>query len=38
MTPQEKKEIDFALKTAKEIVLFWITLVIAFTIVVNIFL
>ena len=37
MTPQEKKEIDFVLKTAKEIVLFWIVLVIAFAIVVNVF-
>jgi hypothetical protein len=38
MTPQEKKEIDFVLKTAKEIVLFCITLGIMFTIVVNVFL
>jgi len=38
MTPQEKKEIDFVLKTAKEIVLFWIVLVIAFAIAVNVFL
>jgi hypothetical protein len=38
MTPQEKKELDFVLKTAKEIVLFMATVIIAFIIIVNVFL
>ena len=38
MTPQDKKEIEFVLKTAKEILLFMATVIIGFIIVVNIFL
>lgn len=38
MTPQDKKEIEFVLKTAKEILLFMATVIIGFIIVVNVFL
>jgi hypothetical protein len=38
MTPQEKKELDFVLKTAKEVVLFMATVIVIFIIVVNVFL
>jgi hypothetical protein len=38
MTPQDKKEIEFILKTAKEILLFMATVIIGFIIVVNVFL
>jgi hypothetical protein len=38
MTPQDKKEIEFVLKTAKEILLFIATVIIGFIIVVNVFL
>jgi hypothetical protein len=38
MTPQDKKEIQFVLKTAKEILLFMATVIIGFIIVVNVFL
>jgi len=38
MTPQEKKELDFVLKTAKQVVLFMATVIVIFIIVVNVFL
>jgi len=38
MTPIEKKELDFVLKTAKEVGLFIVTFVLIFTVVVNVFL
>jgi hypothetical protein len=38
MTQQEKKELDYVLKTAKEVVLFMATVIIGFIIVVNVFL
>ncbi len=38
MTQQEKKELDFVLKTAKEVVLFMATVIVIFIIVVNVFL
>ena len=38
MTPQDKKELEFVLKTAKEILLFMATVIIGFIIVVNVFL
>jgi hypothetical protein len=38
MTPQDKKEIEFILNTAKEILLFMATVIIGFIIVVNVFL
>jgi hypothetical protein len=38
MTPQDKKEIQFVLKTAKEILLFMAIVIIGFIIVVNVFL
>jgi hypothetical protein len=38
MTPQDKKEIQFVLKTAKEILLFMAAVIIGFIIVVNVFL
>jgi hypothetical protein len=38
MTPQEKKELDYVLKTAKEVVLFMATVIVIFIIVVNVFL
>lgn len=38
MTQQEKKELDYVLKTAKEVVLFMAAVIIGFIIVVNVFL
>jgi hypothetical protein len=38
MTPQEKKELDYVLKVAKEVVLFMATVILGFIIVVNVFL
>jgi hypothetical protein len=38
MTPQDKKELDYVLKTAKEILLFMATVIIGFIIVINVFL
>ena len=38
MTPQEKIELDFVLKTAKQVVLFMATVIVIFIIVVNVFL
>jgi len=38
MTPEEKKELEYVLKTAKEVVLFMATVIVIFIIVVNVFL
>jgi hypothetical protein len=38
MTPQDKKELKFVLQTVKDIVLFMSIVIIAFVIVVNVFL
>ena len=38
MTPQEKKELKFVFQTVKDIVLFMSIVIIAFVIVVNVFL
>ena len=38
MTPKDKKELEFVLKTAKEILLFMATVIIGFIIIVTVFL